>query len=512
MKRVLIIFSFLTLGFYLFPQVAFATCTCFCETEDGAQEQGVADDITSCQSTCDDFLGCYTDDQKNMYPNYNTQCWTQYECESQPVEYSGGVLASEWDGQASFCTSGEGLCYNEPEPIKLNVAIGSLTQATSLGEYINAVYSWLLIAASFLAIVVMMIGGIEYILARGNPTKITTAKAHLRQAITGIVLLFGSYAIANIVDPHFVTFNRFQPPRIRTIVYLDESSTCEAMINAGLAVTPNPPGYQICGYKGTVTAQGSKQTSVEIGTECTYSMCANLRETCVGSSLTETGYDCIRCIEAVEKGATPSTTMCEQLEYNDLNPSDSFNYFCEYDPGFLDAGVFGAQCVEIVYPEDEYNADDSPTNVLNCDLLRADAEAGDSKSCRFYDNVVVGYEDNTGEVLGIDYNEVDDVEDSDGEFPWLELICDADPCHLAPPNERCEVVSADPDELKYFAAACALPPLFPMTAVLIVPLGLMSLAGDELLANCTNTSSVPYYGLFACKDVNGDDTDCNFSW
>ncbi len=523
MKRLLIIFPIIFAMFYLFPSSALASCTCFCETSGGAVEHGEVADIGACQSSCDDFLGCYAEDQKSMYPNYNTQCWTEYECTSQPVEYSGGVLESDWDGQASFCPAGEGLCYSEPMPVTLNVAIGSVTQANSLGDYINAVYSFLLIGASLLAVVFMMIGGIEYVLARGNLSKLGTAKAHFRQAVTGIVLLFGSYAIANIVDPHFVTFNRLQPPRIRTVVFLDESSTCEAMANAGLVITPNPPGLPSCGYTGTVTGYGEQQVSVEIGTECTYSACADEKETCVSSTsgdsstaTTETGpgFACVRCTEAVQKGATPSTQMCDQLEFNDPNPNDSLKYFCEYDPGFLSAGVFGAQCVEIVYPEDEYNTDGTPTNVLNCDLLRADAEAGDSQSCRFYDNVLVGYYD-TGiiEVENIDYNEIDDVEgDGDAEFPWLDFICGEDPCGLAPPGEKCEMVTADPDEFKYFAAACALPPLFPTTAPLIVPLGLMGLAGDEMLANCTNTSSVKYYGLFGCKDLNGDGTDCNFTW
>jgi hypothetical protein len=205
--------------------------------------------------------------------------------------------------------------------------------------------------------------------------------------------------------------------------------------------------------------------------------------------------------------------MCEQLEYDDLNPSDSLNYYCEYDAGFFDAGVLGAQCVELVYPEDEYNADGSPTNVLDCDLLRADAEAGDSQSCRYYDNVVAGYYD-TGiiEEENIDYNEIDDIEDADGEFPWLEVICNADPCHLAPPGESCEVASADPDELKYFAVACAVPPLFPTTAPLIPFFATLGFAGDELVANCTNTSSVEYYGFWGCKDSQGNDVDCNPSW
>ncbi|EKD47045.1 MAG: hypothetical protein ACD_66C00246G0002 [uncultured bacterium] len=513
MKRLFAFFLiFILFTIFLLPSFTYASCNCWCENNDGAEEKGAVADIATCQSTCDDFLGCYTDEQQSMNPDYNTLCWSQYECESQPVEFAGGTLASEWDGQASFCPAGKGYCYSEPQPIKLNIAIGSLTEAASLGQYINAVYSWLLTGASLLAVVIMMIGGIEYILARGNGAKIGTAQAHLKQAVTGIVLLFCSYAIANVIDPHFTTFNRLQPPRIRTIVFLDESSTCENMINAGLIIAPNPPGFQICGYTGTVIAQGAQQVSVEVGTECTYSACTDEKETCVGSALgdastatTESGpgYACVRCTEAVEKGATPSTQMCGQLEFDDPNPNDPQHYYCEYDAGFYDKGVFGRQCVEIVYPENEYFSGGSPSNVLDCDLLRADARAGDSESCRYYDNVQVGYYDAVGGYVGgnIDYNEIDDVEGDDSEFPWLDLICDADPCGLAPPGEKCEMVTADPDEAGFLAA------LGSFGAGVVI--GALT---DEIFANCTNTSSVQYYGLWGCLDDQGDKVECNPEW
>ncbi|KKS08502.1 MAG: hypothetical protein UU63_C0061G0005 [Candidatus Uhrbacteria bacterium GW2011_GWF2_41_430] len=169
MKRLFAFFLiFILFTIFLLPSFTYASCNCWCENNDGAEEKGAVADIATCQSTCDDFLGCYTDEQQSMNPDYNTLCWSQYECESQPVEFAGGTLASEWDGQASFCPAGKGYCYSEPQPIKLNIAIGSLTEAASLGQYINAVYSWLLTGASLLAVVIMMIGGIEYILARGN--------------------------------------------------------------------------------------------------------------------------------------------------------------------------------------------------------------------------------------------------------------------------------------------------------------------------------------------------------
>jgi len=76
-----------------------------------------------------------------------------------------------------------------------------------LGEYIEAGYKWVLGAASLLAIVMLMLGGLQYMLARGKSEGIRKAKTRIRNAITGIVLLFGAFTIAFMVDPGSTTFD-----------------------------------------------------------------------------------------------------------------------------------------------------------------------------------------------------------------------------------------------------------------------------------------------------------------
>ncbi|MFH1632042.1 MAG: pilin [bacterium] len=85
-----------------------------------------------------------------------------------------------------------------------------------LGEYIEAVYIWLISAASIVAIVVLMLGGLEYMLARGKPAMITKATERMKNAVIGMMLLLGAYTIAFLLDPATVQFSSLQVTHIDT--------------------------------------------------------------------------------------------------------------------------------------------------------------------------------------------------------------------------------------------------------------------------------------------------------
>lgn len=512
MKRLSIIFLLiLTFGFWTAPTATYASCACWCETDNGATTQGSVEDSAACQSSCDDYLGCYTDEQVDLSPNYNTLCWTRNECES---SFSTGEIASEWDGQTSFCVSGEGVCYSAPEPVDLNVAIGSLTQAESLGDYINAVYSWALAAGSLLAVVMLMLGGLQYMLARGQSDAIGKAKKRMTNAVTGIVLLFATYAIANFIDPRFTIFNRLSPPKIRTTVFIDPDASCDAMLDAGLSIEPSSVVGQECGDKSIISDTGDVQSTVAVGGECVWDRCDEhevCMSTTVDSAEVNNGYVCVRCGMAHHYGITPSSSTCASLDPD----GEGDDYFCEYDPGLWNLGVSYTMCTELVYPE-SYPS-------LNCDMLRSAAKSGDSISCRAYDLVMATYLNSELIDIGeqeLEYNEVDDFETSDGQFDFLEAVCTNDPCGLAPPGESCVVFALDPDEEVFTVIAGTGAVAVVATGGLALPLvlpivGIASLAawagGDEVLANCANESSNGY-GIRNCKDENGDDTDCNPRW
>ncbi len=96
---------------------------------------------------------------------------------------------------------------------------GSQTSVNFLAEYINAVYGWILGAAALVAVVMMMLGGLQYVLARGKPKYIEKAKTRITNAITGMVLLLAAYNIAFLIDPRLTNLDEIGVTNVEGIEY-----------------------------------------------------------------------------------------------------------------------------------------------------------------------------------------------------------------------------------------------------------------------------------------------------
>ncbi|MBU1126180.1 MAG: C39 family peptidase [Patescibacteria group bacterium] len=89
-----------------------------------------------------------------------------------------------------------------------------------LGEYIEAIYGWLLAAGALVAIVLVMVGGLEWMLATGNTARVTKAKERISRAAIGIVLLLSAYSIAYLIDPSTVTFSTLDIPIVERVDFI----------------------------------------------------------------------------------------------------------------------------------------------------------------------------------------------------------------------------------------------------------------------------------------------------
>ncbi len=90
-----------------------------------------------------------------------------------------------------------------------------------IGKYISAIYKYAIGVVGILAAVVLMIGGIVWITAGGNQTRVGEAKAWIGASLTGLVIALTSYMILWTVNPALV---QFRPIKVATVE--DKSSGC----------------------------------------------------------------------------------------------------------------------------------------------------------------------------------------------------------------------------------------------------------------------------------------------
>ncbi|MDP2631158.1 MAG: hypothetical protein Q8P30_00115 [Candidatus Uhrbacteria bacterium] len=435
-------------------------CTCYCESSSGATSLGFASSRDACRDSCDSgeytpFLGCYTADEEDLIPRNNTLCWTQAECEADMTILNGVEVPSIWGGQENRCDSGEGYCKNQPGNISLSVAIGNMTEVGDIGSYVNAVYIFLIPAAALIAIIMVMIGGLQYMLARGNPGAIGKAKERMSHAVVGLLLLLVAYTIAAVVDPNLVSFDSLSPPKVRQVVFLDTETTCEALSASGIDITMNAGGTGTCGDTGVLgDIPDGVIISMEKGDTCYYSTCSSVVETCATTGANT--LDCIRCASSFDLlvgfnpgGLDPSESNCARLAHkttdDDIAKKESF-YCGFFNPANISTSITEnnyERCIEVVYPKS--------SDSLKCQNLEADYGA----SCRSYDEAQGKYNFLSDSALGYNDDEVDDLRDHNNEYPFLETVCSADPCGFAPPGKSCEVFQGDLYQREYgFAPDC----------------------------------------------------------
>lgn len=90
-----------------------------------------------------------------------------------------------------------------------------------LAEYVVALYRYAIGIMVTIAMVMVVVGGFQWTTARGNASAIQEAKDRITNAIMGIVLALGSYAILAAINPELVNFRniRIDLIRRREVIY-----------------------------------------------------------------------------------------------------------------------------------------------------------------------------------------------------------------------------------------------------------------------------------------------------
>ena len=94
-----------------------------------------------------------------------------------------------------------------------------------IAEYIAAIYKYAIGIVGILAVVVMMWGGVRWMTAGGNASGIGEARSWITAALTGLVLILGSYTILYFINPDLTNLKFIE---IKTIKLAKEEMAANA--------------------------------------------------------------------------------------------------------------------------------------------------------------------------------------------------------------------------------------------------------------------------------------------
>ncbi|EKD33341.1 MAG: hypothetical protein ACD_76C00044G0008 [uncultured bacterium] len=309
-------------------------CTCWCTKDDGAYWKGKVADRAICTTECgsDDVLSCSQNPSDS--PLRNSRCWTEEQCAGSK---GGGVIQA-----VSECKQGMGYCYSDDKiPLSVGIpdfaggAIGAdgkekplIFEVEDIGQYIRILYLYLTYAAGIFAIVMIMIGGVQWIIGSGVGD-IKQAQHRISQAVIGLVLVFGAYLLLYTVSPSLVDLQTLRIPKIKQMEFVNQS--CEQFIADEYTVERD--GSEVtsgaCGDEdGEVTAEPTgKEGTVVLPVPCSFITCKTPGAACVAFEQERICSSCSEIRKISVNGFQPSMCAAIDAALKTQNTQDS----CLYD-------------------------------------------------------------------------------------------------------------------------------------------------------------------------------------
>ncbi len=139
-------------------------------------------------------------------------------------------------------------------------------QSNLLGEYVRAVYTWLISAGALVAVLMIMIGGVQYMMAGGSPSAAGAAKKRIADAVVGMVLLLGAYTIGFLIDPNTVAFETLTLKYIEVVDYdLPTETPVNFAVGGGPTTLSSTPAEGGEGWNGVPSYDQKQFAHIQYG-------------------------------------------------------------------------------------------------------------------------------------------------------------------------------------------------------------------------------------------------------
>ncbi|HTK04797.1 MAG TPA: C39 family peptidase [Candidatus Eisenbacteria bacterium] len=132
-----------------------------------------------------------------------------------------------------------------------------------IAQYAAGVYSYAVSIAAILAGVMFVVGGFQFLTAGGDASRVSKAKERIKDAIVGLFLTFGAYAILITINPNLVSLQHLRMETVKRVPFVrNETPPGEIDRGSGGSAPPGPAGpltpvsirhFAQCGSVGAAT-------------------------------------------------------------------------------------------------------------------------------------------------------------------------------------------------------------------------------------------------------------------
>jgi hypothetical protein len=235
------------------------------------------------------------------------------------------IPGSEFDGS----TTTVGTSKTAPNEAGREV---TTMYSTLLPRYIKAIYNYGIGIAAFLALAMIVAGGIIWLTSAGASEKISTAKSMISSSIIGLVLLLGTYTLLQIVNPALLNFKPIETEYIGVLQYV----CCEYKDKTGNDVAEDMTSVECTEKKGTNIPDASANVAK---TDCLKNGCCQRIYTYSDPNLPKNIVNCI----------ITNSDYCTKLNDEDYEHNDTYTISWKFNP---------KECSVIT---------DCENNISNCD-------------------------------------------------------------------------------------------------------------------------------------------------
>ncbi len=153
-------------------------------------------------------------DTDSKIPQLNPLCWQKSKCAEVRKALFGADAKKDidsWCVKEDPCSgdigdgSGDYWCKCLPAgQTNTTIKIGGKSAFNNLGEYLLTVYDYALKIAGIIAVLVIIVAGVQWMVSGGNSSVIEASKKRMLGAFIGLFIAYGSYFILNTINPALV--------------------------------------------------------------------------------------------------------------------------------------------------------------------------------------------------------------------------------------------------------------------------------------------------------------------